>query len=336
MSQVRISSIVIGARARRSVGDVSDLAESMEKVGLLNPITVDGEMRLIAGARRLAAADDLGWAFIEARQVASLDDAVLALTAERDENTCRVPFTPSELVALGRQIEDLERPAAEERKASTQAKPGSRVGEGNLPAPTATGRTTEKVASALGTSRRTYEKARKVVATAEDPTTPEPVREVARQAVEEMDRTGKVDPAAKAVTAAERYQELLGRFPFMAAVPVDERAETLAAAEQLAAMHGRPDYGKRLDAFERWCATSSQRRQRLADEAPRREAEQAIDAARTALGKLPAVLDRLDTHADHFDPAGDPTDWQMLIDLCRAGLAKAERLLAPKKLRSVK
>jgi len=34
------------------------------------------------------------------------------LRAERDENQCRKDFTPSELAALGRQLEELERPKA--------------------------------------------------------------------------------------------------------------------------------------------------------------------------------------------------------------------------------
>jgi len=48
------------------IGDVTELAESMEAHGQLTPIMVDGSMNLIAGYRRFAAANELGWNDIEA------------------------------------------------------------------------------------------------------------------------------------------------------------------------------------------------------------------------------------------------------------------------------
>jgi ParB family transcriptional regulator, chromosome partitioning protein len=43
------------------MGDLAGLAESIEDIGLLNPITVDENGRLLAGARRLAACKRLKW-----------------------------------------------------------------------------------------------------------------------------------------------------------------------------------------------------------------------------------------------------------------------------------
>jgi ParB family chromosome partitioning protein len=43
------------------VGDVRSLVASIDKLGLLHPIVVDGNGRLISGARRLAAVRSLGW-----------------------------------------------------------------------------------------------------------------------------------------------------------------------------------------------------------------------------------------------------------------------------------
>ena len=56
-----ISSIRIGERQRRDMGDIDGLAESIEDIGLLHPITVDEQGRLLAGVRRLAACKRLGW-----------------------------------------------------------------------------------------------------------------------------------------------------------------------------------------------------------------------------------------------------------------------------------
>jgi ParB family transcriptional regulator, chromosome partitioning protein len=57
----RIDDIHIGERHRRDMGDIAGLATSIAEIGLLNPITVDGDGQLLAGARRLAACKMLGW-----------------------------------------------------------------------------------------------------------------------------------------------------------------------------------------------------------------------------------------------------------------------------------
>jgi ParB family transcriptional regulator, chromosome partitioning protein len=64
-----IADIVIGTRHRRDMGDLSALAASIEDIGLLNPITVDENGRLLAGARRLAACKLLGWTEISVNVV---------------------------------------------------------------------------------------------------------------------------------------------------------------------------------------------------------------------------------------------------------------------------
>jgi len=66
---------------------VQKLADSISKVGLLNPITVDQEYTLIAGLHRLEAAKRLDWVEIECT-VSSLE-GLLAELAEIDENLVR-------------------------------------------------------------------------------------------------------------------------------------------------------------------------------------------------------------------------------------------------------
>ena len=48
---------------------VLELMTSYESVGVINPISVDEELTLIAGAHRLEAAKNLGWDTIEARSL---------------------------------------------------------------------------------------------------------------------------------------------------------------------------------------------------------------------------------------------------------------------------
>ena len=56
-----IGEITIGERHRRDLGDIDSLAQSMAAIGLLNPITITPDGRLLCGERRLRAAQLLGW-----------------------------------------------------------------------------------------------------------------------------------------------------------------------------------------------------------------------------------------------------------------------------------
>ena len=55
-----IDSIRVGARHRTDLGDIDALAASIERQGLLQPITVTPDGDLVCGARRLAALRQLG------------------------------------------------------------------------------------------------------------------------------------------------------------------------------------------------------------------------------------------------------------------------------------
>ena len=85
---VSISEIKISAGRREADPDgVQELVDSISKVGLLNPITIDQKHTLIAGLHRLEAAKLLGWTEIECT-VSSLE-GLLAELAEVDENVVR-------------------------------------------------------------------------------------------------------------------------------------------------------------------------------------------------------------------------------------------------------
>src|SRR5258706_549672 len=107
-----INQIRVGKRHRKDPGDIAGLAASMaEPGGLLHPIVVRPDGRLIAGERRLRAAKLLGWTEIPITVVA-LDDIV---RGEFAENTHRKNFTLSEAVAIKRALEPIERAAAKAR-----------------------------------------------------------------------------------------------------------------------------------------------------------------------------------------------------------------------------
>ena len=60
-----LASISIINRQRQELGDIDDLAESMRHYGLIQPIIVSQDHRLIAGERRFRAAEKLGWQEID-------------------------------------------------------------------------------------------------------------------------------------------------------------------------------------------------------------------------------------------------------------------------------
>lgn len=155
--RIAIADITVGERPRQDLGDIDALASSISELGLLQPIGVTSTKLLVWGERRLRACECLGWREIDAVVDPTLDDILTAAKAERDENICRKPFTHTEAVAKGKQIEELERERAKQRKGGRPSKTG-----GNLP-PVSEGKTRDKVAAAVGMSGRTYDKAKQVV-----------------------------------------------------------------------------------------------------------------------------------------------------------------------------
>lgn len=119
---VDIDAIKVEGRFRQDLGDLSKLMQSIEDLGVLQPVVVTEGMRLVAGQRRLEACRRLGHEQVPVTVALHLGDARDLLTAERDENTCRKDMTASELYSLGKALEELERPNA----AAAQAEAGSR------------------------------------------------------------------------------------------------------------------------------------------------------------------------------------------------------------------
>jgi ParB-like chromosome segregation protein Spo0J len=201
--RVPINSVQIGQRFRKSMGDLSDLVESIGRLGQLQPIVVTPERRLIAGARRLAALEKLGRDEVLIHVVEGLDDAVKALAAERDENSCRSELRPTEAAKLARALMQLERPKARQRQA--QAGPRSGRGKkatasGKLPEADK-GESREKAARAAGMSATNQRKVEAVVDAAERE--PEKYQDVR----DEMDETGNVHKAYKIVTNQSTKQQ---------------------------------------------------------------------------------------------------------------------------------
>jgi ParB/RepB/Spo0J family partition protein len=183
--------IKIGNRHRHDLGDVAALAASIAAVGLLHPVVIRPDGTLIAGARRLKACRQLGWTELPVT-VVNLDEIV---RGEFAENAHRKDFLPTEVDAIRRALEPVEKAAAKARM-----KEGGRVGK--LSTPSDAGKTRDKIGAFAGVSGRTVEKIAAIVDAAEaDP-------EKYGHLVKEIDRSGRVDGVYRRLRVLRRAESL--------------------------------------------------------------------------------------------------------------------------------
>lgn len=104
---VPISEIIVNreARQRRELPDISDLADSIARNGLIHPIVVAPDMTLVAGERRLTACKSLGWTDIPVQFTSDLSVEELR-TIELEENIKRVDIPWQDQV---RAVEELHK-----------------------------------------------------------------------------------------------------------------------------------------------------------------------------------------------------------------------------------
>ena len=168
----QISSIRVGHRHRRDLGDIDHLSSSIATLGVLQPIVIKPNDELVAGERRLEACKRLGWTDVPVHVV----DIDAICFGELAENVYRKDFTPSEMVAIAATVEERERELAKQRMTLGKISTGSDRGK-----------TRDKIAAPFGISGRTLAKAKAVVQAAEQ--NPDRFGKL----VEEMDKTGNVD-----------------------------------------------------------------------------------------------------------------------------------------------
>jgi ParB/RepB/Spo0J family partition protein len=92
---IDITTIIVdrGARQRTELTGIEELAESIRANGLINPILVQRDsLQLVAGERRLAACNLLGWTHIPAQYEDEVDPVELRIL-ELEENVRRVDLS---------------------------------------------------------------------------------------------------------------------------------------------------------------------------------------------------------------------------------------------------
>jgi len=159
--KIDIGRIKVAARIRKQTVKIDELAADIKKNGLFNPITVmpsGEEYQLLAGLRRLRAAQSLGWTEIEVNAVTP-KDAEAALNIEYSENIQREQFTFSEKMDYARLIEDIEQAKAKERMLS--GKKNSLL-DPVAPGPQGNSKSRDAIGGKIGMSGRQYDRAKYV------------------------------------------------------------------------------------------------------------------------------------------------------------------------------
>lgn len=109
----KLSDIKLNSEYLRIETDVETLKKSIEKIGLINPITINKNNELLAGARRFQAISELNW---EEAPVHIVDrDALEQELISIDENLVRAPLNKLELekcLNRGREIYEELNPSA--------------------------------------------------------------------------------------------------------------------------------------------------------------------------------------------------------------------------------
>ena len=200
-----VDSLIVGKRHRIDLGDIDTLAASIDRDGLLQPLTITIDGVLVCGARRLAAIKMLGWRTVSVWVRGGLSDRLGKLLAEQDDNMLHKPYNQLEAAGLYREIKQVMAEDAARRKSATQFsaenQPGN-DGPANFAGPSGALGDARELAAAMipgGASHTTLEKVGYIEEIAANPAQPETLRAEATAALERIEEGDAVHPIYQAI-----------------------------------------------------------------------------------------------------------------------------------------
>ena len=210
-----VDSLTVGKRHRTDLGDIETLAASIDRDGLLQPLTITIDGVLVCGARRLAAIKMLGWRTVSVWVRGGLSDRLGKLLAEQDDNMLHKPYTQLEAAGLYREIKEVMAEDAARRKSATQFsaenQPGN-DGPAKFAGPSGALGDARELAAAMipgGASHTTLEKVGYIEEIAANPAQPETIRAEAAAALERIEAGDPVHPLYLAIhESAEAAREV--------------------------------------------------------------------------------------------------------------------------------
>ena len=200
-----VDSLTVGKRHRTDLGDLDALAASIDRDGLLQPLTITIDGVLVCGARRLAAIKMLGWRTVSVWVRGGLSDRLGKLLAEQDDNMLHKPYNQLEAAGLYREIKEVMAEDAARRKSATQFsaenQPGN-DGPAKFAGPSGALGDARELAAAMipgGASHTTLEKIGYIEEIAANPAQPETLRAEAAAALERIEAGDPVHPIYQAI-----------------------------------------------------------------------------------------------------------------------------------------
>lgn len=225
--EVVLDAITVGVRYRQQVGSVDKLAESIARLGMLQPITITPDRVLVCGWRRLEAVRSLGWTSIRAWVRPGLSDDAVRVLAEHDENFLREAYTKTEQARLYQEFKAILSEEAAARRAAHQfgtvpdaglvakgadgtfgdGDEADELGSVDSTGPEELGKpgSARQQAALLATGRQSWqvmERISKLMDLAEDPEVPEEIRQLATEASHRIDDGAPCKPEWDRVQAA--------------------------------------------------------------------------------------------------------------------------------------
>lgn len=240
----QVDSIHIGVRHRTELGDLRALMDSMQRLGLLQPVTITPDGVLICGRRRLEAVKRLGWNTLRVWVRTGLSDDLSQLLAQQDENATHKPLSSLEAAALFREMKVLLAEDARRRQKATQFGAGigtsaGQTGGAESAPPQAPSGKTRVQAARMVTQRDSHqqlERISEIERVAADASRPEHLRQIAEDELEAIRNGGGVEPSYLRLKAAMRLALL--------STPVNDDDIVAQATETVA--RARADRARRV------------------------------------------------------------------------------------------
>lgn len=332
-----IDQIVRGHAYRRDVEeDLDELCESIQRVGILNPPTVTDGYVLIAGQRRLAAMEKLGWRVTPVWIVPGVSDKLSQVLAIRDEQTLRKALKPIEQAELYEELKTLYAEDAERRDSATRfgsphrtdAEPAGEDGDGGAESAPPDGQaktdepksndTKSRVQAARAVtgrdSRTMLEQIGELKRIAADDDEDPMVRQHAAEALLELNEDGKVNGKFLQV----KTRQNLAALTRVAQHPDTPDAVRAAANDELVAL--TPDLSPKEAAKESGLALERVRKLQAADAAKEKVGWADVDPLmrqKHQVRKLVDLLRREHGWWERYDPAeigryADNAQWDLI------------------------
>ena len=241
-----LDSIPVGRRHRDDLGDIDQLADSIAREGLLQPITITPDGKLVCGRRRLAAMRKLGWKTANVWVRSGITDRLGELLAEQDDNALHKPLTLTEQATLYRELKQVMAEDAARRQEASRfvvGGPNPRGSDGGATVAPPSDHGDENVGKArvqaarMVSGRDAYtslERINELQQLVEDESQTAAVRERAGRELEVIDAGGSIT-AAQQRTHAEQSLAELDRLAADLDQPADVRAQAALDAERLRA-----------------------------------------------------------------------------------------------------